>query len=389
MGTYVNNNKVSIGTAYDYDDAVAEVAGLLAVGTRSDGKYHLADLCQANSINKWAKYKPIRSTTEFKITDDERHSRNYGLKQGSDYFFVYEKPRGGTEWNRILDFDGYNHLAECPMGDTTKFNKTIGVGLGPNAGFNLDPWSILNTGANVEIPLSVLNTFPTSMYVGVLFKNRRTNTGFFHTYEYTLQDVINDASTLYSIEIDVANAPDTLDGDTLDMYYCLGNSANIRYSTNISAATIMCCDATHGHAVVKITSLGYEKLSPNMPTVYCEYTGSNAEFNRVEFVLQVNLRLADYPNAAIPITWRAYVNGSVLGTRSFTLSYGSVGSDDKYTVTIDGQITVRSGALEDLDYEVPMKIEAKFDRDSEWHEFGNGLFNVQSNRIVEWNYVNQ
>ena len=52
MGTYVNNNVVTLGAEYDYDDAVREIGALLGVGPREDGMYHLADIVQAESINK-------------------------------------------------------------------------------------------------------------------------------------------------------------------------------------------------------------------------------------------------------------------------------------------------------------------------------------------------
>ena len=41
-----------------------ELGTLLGVAKRSDGKYHLADLCQAGSINRWSKNKPFRHSSE-------------------------------------------------------------------------------------------------------------------------------------------------------------------------------------------------------------------------------------------------------------------------------------------------------------------------------------
>ena len=137
MGQYVNNNKVSIGTAYDYDDAVAEVAGLLAVGTREDGKHHLADICQAPTINWMAKRKPVRSTATSNksntykaddgwcgfdvseaIVSETGSVSGIGSKITMDGWngWKYAPPRGvtasHTECNRLLDFDGYYHNAQ-------------------------------------------------------------------------------------------------------------------------------------------------------------------------------------------------------------------------------------------------------------------------------------
>lgn len=134
MGTYVNNNKVSIGTAYDYDDAVAEVAGLLAVGTRSDGRYHLADVCQAGSINPLARCKPFRYKAYFFATNADRQTARASANNGFQLITPTISPSGsstphavltyqkvdGTENapNRLLDFDGYNHLAVAPYSIT-------------------------------------------------------------------------------------------------------------------------------------------------------------------------------------------------------------------------------------------------------------------------------
>lgn len=52
MGTYVNDQKVTLGSSYDYDDAVREIGALLGVGPREDGNYYLADVCEAKSVNK-------------------------------------------------------------------------------------------------------------------------------------------------------------------------------------------------------------------------------------------------------------------------------------------------------------------------------------------------
>lgn len=135
MGTYVNNNRVSFGASIDYDNAVQEIAGLLAVGTRSDGAFHLADICQADSINMMSKKKPVRSSatantaTTYKadgwcgfdvseaIVSTRGDVSGIADKITRDGWngWKYAKPRGVTssytEWNRLRDFNGYNHAA--------------------------------------------------------------------------------------------------------------------------------------------------------------------------------------------------------------------------------------------------------------------------------------
>lgn len=83
------------------------------------------------SINKWAKYKPIRYDSVSGITEAQRRELLYGLKvtsyltlsglvgsysDSSEY--SYYKPRGkntNNEWFRLLDFDGYDHNSVCPV----------------------------------------------------------------------------------------------------------------------------------------------------------------------------------------------------------------------------------------------------------------------------------
>jgi hypothetical protein len=130
MGRYVNNNKVNLnaeGGKYDYDDAVKEIADLVRVGARTNGKYYLADACIGEKVNKWAMYKPIRNSKKANITDEDRKNASYGLVTETQYDddamrantltdFEYNKPRG-MDYNepfRIRDFDGYNHDAVVP-----------------------------------------------------------------------------------------------------------------------------------------------------------------------------------------------------------------------------------------------------------------------------------
>ena len=134
MGQYVNKNKVSIGTAYDYDDVVAEVAGLLAVGTREDGRHHLADICQAGSINALARCKPFRYKAYNFASNADRQTARASANNGFQLVTPTISPSGsstphavltyqkvdGTENapNRLLDFDGYNHHAVAPYSIT-------------------------------------------------------------------------------------------------------------------------------------------------------------------------------------------------------------------------------------------------------------------------------
>lgn len=129
MGSYVNSNKVSFGESIALSTAMREMAALLGVARRADGKYYLSDICRAGSINPAARYKPVRSSKNANITDEDRAAAAGGFgatPQIEPYnagiphaVYEYDKPRGSavspTEWFRLRDFNGYNHEAVFPF----------------------------------------------------------------------------------------------------------------------------------------------------------------------------------------------------------------------------------------------------------------------------------
>lgn len=124
MGTYVNNGKVALGSPYAYNVAVKEVASLVGVGARSDGKYYLSDVCLADGVNMWAKNKPEDHSTPLNLTESERNANAYSLAFAMDYHESSQKPLNiiketkyikPTTYKRFRDFNGYNHNALNPF----------------------------------------------------------------------------------------------------------------------------------------------------------------------------------------------------------------------------------------------------------------------------------
>ena len=123
MGNYVNNGVVTLEGNVDYDDAVREIATLVGVGKREDGRYYLADVVTAASINMMAKYKPQTTIDKpLNITDLDRKLDTWGLTWAED---VWEKNSRITllreglplynkadKWKRLKDFNGYDHYAK-------------------------------------------------------------------------------------------------------------------------------------------------------------------------------------------------------------------------------------------------------------------------------------
>ena len=91
-----------------------------------EGSNDVGTLCKSTKINKWSKWKPIRSNKITGITEQDLQSANFGFPlQGLtddpqdviSYDFLYNKPRGGAynEFFRLGDFRGYNHNALAPL----------------------------------------------------------------------------------------------------------------------------------------------------------------------------------------------------------------------------------------------------------------------------------
>ena len=118
----------------------SQLAGILGVGKRSDGRYHLADIATAGSIQKFARFKGFRYDSE-NFSYDPKNSApgnarresaraevHHGFTNEALYFkagfstephavYEYLKPRGRAygEPFRLRDFDGYNHEAVSPL----------------------------------------------------------------------------------------------------------------------------------------------------------------------------------------------------------------------------------------------------------------------------------
>lgn len=168
-----------------------EIADLQSV-LNTDSEY-LGDIITDPNveINKWAKYKPYRSSS-LATTENGRMQAFYGLSVqefedlGSPtttgtflYKLVngqlnweYLRPRGkgngdggSDEWFRLLDFDGYDHSAECPVGD---YVETSVIDSSGNATI---AWDLVTVGSgNITLSDIYIGSTPIvgNYYFGVL-----------------------------------------------------------------------------------------------------------------------------------------------------------------------------------------------------------------------------
>lgn len=162
--------------------SVADVQSVLRRGTGdvgllcSDQEWYENNGTEAlrvvGKVNHWAKYKPVRSSALAILTEADRQDLYYGMSvpiYGSGYTtnianfitayeagWSYLRPRGknydgngGNEWFRLLDFNGYNHEANCfyyPSGSTLPSEYVYGQS--NSAGCT---WSLgLNTGTSLH-----------------------------------------------------------------------------------------------------------------------------------------------------------------------------------------------------------------------------------------------
>ncbi len=109
---------MALGTENISTDLVGKTIG---AGTRDVGT-----LCTHPNINKWSKWKPIRSNKVSGITVADLTSANYGLviltssttpEEAITKEYLYNKPRGllFNEGYRLGDFRNYNHEATPPV----------------------------------------------------------------------------------------------------------------------------------------------------------------------------------------------------------------------------------------------------------------------------------
>ena len=107
-------------------------------------------LCEDSNINKFAKYKPVRSSVKGIMTDADFIAAGYGLSapaafyantQNPDATWSYLKPRVNVDWARLPDYDfnGYAHNCVCPFGFEVsgELGSIVGIVLYTNSGANI------------------------------------------------------------------------------------------------------------------------------------------------------------------------------------------------------------------------------------------------------------
>lgn len=133
------NGKIFIKTigGVTYGVSVADIQQTLGRGTGdvgllcSDQEWYdnngTPALRDVNKINKFAKFKPVKSSNKGELTLADRQAAYFGFHtpklihpstpNADTAKWVYAKPTAGApnEWFRLLDFNGYDHGCACPF----------------------------------------------------------------------------------------------------------------------------------------------------------------------------------------------------------------------------------------------------------------------------------
>lgn len=96
----------------------SNISTTLVGQTLGSGSRDVGTLCTHPNINKWSKWKPVRSNKVAGLTESDIISANAGLDRNvQTQVIAYRKPRGGaqSEFYRLGDFRNYNHNALPPV----------------------------------------------------------------------------------------------------------------------------------------------------------------------------------------------------------------------------------------------------------------------------------
>ena len=373
-----------------FGDLLGQLGTILGVGKRSNGRYYLADMCQAEDINRWARYKPLKvGGPSGPLTEAERRSVGHGLIQNSDYYLEYDRVTAGW-WNRIRDFDGYNAGAIPPIASTAQYNMELSFSGGSSGKIVFAPDDLIV--AEAEIPLNEIAHFRTykEWYVGVMFLNKSTGKGYYHTYEWKLDTIVNgDATASESVGTE-AEAPNIVDGGTYHFYYCLGMEPNIRYAELTedmigSSIYVLCCDSSHGHAIITAKKMGWNYISTQLPRFYCSYSGSgSATLGISQFDLLSSWDFASYPMTNQLVYVEIDVGGNRIRSNPTSYHITQYNTSIEFTQYAEFDSTE---IINEWEYIVPIAIYAKFENETSFTRLAHGTYDVRNGgSIVTWEY---
>lgn len=219
---------------------IADLQQVLGIGSGDLG-YIISMGGATEKINKWSIHKPERSAKLGVLTLADRQDGNFGMDipkctsttgiaaflNGYASGYNYLTPRGKKsipsqcEWFRILDFDGYNHYANCFVNTndlTLPTSYVVGAGsvgvyfhVGINNGNNLQADSI--SISDLKLGGSEGTAFG-SLYFGILFTD-----GSSYKLITSSNTLATDVNTYGGGEVSLAESGGALSGLTTGESY--------------------------------------------------------------------------------------------------------------------------------------------------------------------------
>ena len=383
----------------DFATLCKQLAGLVRSASTD-----FENIVASGLINPWAKNKPFRYNDKNFGYDfnnpapaearreEARALVSYGMYVGSDHYWHYLHPRGSAynEPNRIRDFDGYNHAAEPPLASTTRFNKSIDLSTEDaylKSEVTIYPSDILAKGVNVELPLNNLMEYPSGNYLGLIFENQRSGAKWYHSFDFTLAQLINGTYIEQSYYTPLADMPNTNNGDKVDVYYCLTTSPNVEYGAVYNGMIYFAMDKDHGHFLLSVSRFTLDAFGLWKPSqsgagsITYSYGGSNAVISSVVYDCQLNYRTSN-SHFEQDTEYQFYVNGNAYGskaTKTLRLSDIQAGT---FTVTKTQSVSVSASDLANNDYRVEVECRAYLAGNTDYKVVMKYQLDVTTGRIT-------
>lgn len=281
------------------------------------GSHKWSVLCKHANINKWSKWKPIRSNKDDEITASDLASANYGLniiQYGSvasvvsayginGGIWAYLTPRGGAvgEPYRIGDFRNYDHSAPPFVGSAT-VTKMVN-----------------KNGANPVVGASIIAAEPTVTQIGwdnIITGDRR------------LYAALMSGSTVIATEIGALAST-----KTLSMNISALSAGNYKMWLMLANTGL-----TQFYTIDGVSATGYDVAITN----YDVQVNISGYFQEAEFGWEVRYTVSIYNtrNVSVSLTncatklrdaSKAYADTLVTGEKSWTLGNISVAPNSIHT----------------------------------------------------------
>jgi hypothetical protein len=284
-------------------------------------------LCTHPNINKWSRWKPVRSNKLTGLTQSDIESAGYGIYRVNEvqfpWQFGYNKPRGVaySEYYRLGDFRNYNHQAGFPVQIEMISVNNPSFGSQTSAPFRLVPGFTYDF--NFRLPLAgEIN--PTHIDSRA---NRTKNTaagGGYGGLSWVSGDYVNSSLKFYRNSNDVFSCPTA--GDLMQSLTIENGEVRLQYYKYLGSADGR-YEAVHGVWAENEDVRDWFIIDP-LDVNYEFNSSSPVWYSSVEdkvYIRIITNNLEPFSVNPVRLTFKYTINGGneiTLQTSSFTMSAG-------------------------------------------------------------------